>query len=131
MKKVFRLFFIVAIAIVITSISDVYAIEKVSCGNVTGIPKKIPELTSFAITIVQIAVPVILVLIGSFDFFKAVTAQKEDEMKKAQSLFVKRLIIAGLIFFIVVIVKLIVSAVADASSANIVDCIDCFISGSC
>ena len=126
-KKVFKLFFIFAMM----SINNVYAIEKVACGNVTGIPKKIPELTSFAITIVQIAVPVILVLIGSFDFFKAVTAQKEDEIKKAQSLFVKRLIIAGLIFFIVVIVKLIVSAVADASSANIINCIDCFISGSC
>lgn len=127
MKKLFKLFFITAII----NINNVYAVEKVACGNITGIPKKIPELTSFAITVVQIAVPVILVLIGSFDFFKAVTAQKEDEIKKAQSLFVKRLIIAGLIFFVVVIVKLIVSVVADASSANIVDCIDCFISGSC
>lgn len=109
---------------------SILAIEKVSCGNVTAIPKKIPELTSDIITILQIAVPIILIVMGSIDFFKSVVAGKEDEMKKNQKMFVKRLITSALIFFIVVIVKFMISVIADTTSAeNIVECIDCFISG--
>ena len=110
---------------------DILAATKVNCGNITNIPAKIPELTSYFITLVQIIVPVILVIMGSIDLFKGVTAQKEEEIKKGQVLFVKRLVVAAIIFFVVVVVKFIVSVVADTSSANIVECIDCFFSNSC
>ena len=104
---------------------------KVSCGNLYGIPAKIPELTRFAVTIVQIAVPVILVIVGSIDLIKGITAQKEDEIKKGQKILVKRLIVAAIIFFSIVIVKLLVSVVASSSEGgNIVECIDCFLSSS-
>ena len=109
----------------------ILATAKVNCGNVTNIPAKIPELTSYFITLVQIIVPVILVIMGSIDLFKGITAQKEEEIKKGQQLFIKRLIVAALIFFVVVIVKFVVSVIADTSSANIVECIDCFFSNSC
>ena len=111
--------------------TDFSTTSKVSCGNVTGIPSKIPYLTSLALIIIQVAVPVILVIMGAMDLFKGVTAQKEDEIKKGQQLFIKRLIVGALIFFVVVIAKLLVSVVADSSSFNIVDCIDCFIDNSC
>ena len=42
------------------------------------------------------------------DFAKAITAGKEDEIKKAQSVIVKRLIVGVIVFFIFVIVKLVV-----------------------
>lgn len=112
-------------------IISVNAAEKVSCGNVTEIPAKIPELTSFGMTIAQIAVPVLLVIFGMLDLFKGITAQKEDEIKKGQHIFIKRLITGALIFFIIVIVKLAISVVADNSSANIIDCMDCFLSNNC
>jgi len=109
--------------------------NKVSCGSgkgmVTGIPSKIPELTSFAITIIQIAVPIILVLMGSLDLFKGITAGKEDEMKKGQQMFIKRLVVGAIIFFVVVIVKFLISIIADTNETNIVDCIDCFVSNDC
>ena len=108
---------------------------KVSCGvgegMVDGIPKKIPELTSLAITIIQIAVPIILILMGSIDLFKGITAGKEDEMKKGQQLFIKRLITGAIIFFVVIVVKFIVSIVSDTNVSNIVSCIDCFTSNNC
>ena len=104
---------------------------KVSCGNVEKIPTIVPELTSMAITIVQIVVPIILVLMGSLDLFKGITAGKEDEMKKGQQMFIKRLIVGAVIFFVVVIVKFLVSVVADTNVNNIVDCIDCFVSNDC
>lgn len=122
--------FIVFIMLIVPSVLAA-GTPKVSCGNVTDIPRKIPELTSMVVTMIQIAVPVILVVVGSMDLFKGITAQKEDEIKKGQQLFIKRLVIGALIFFVVVIAKLLISVVADTGSADIVECIDCFLSNSC
>lgn len=129
MKKIFKLFIIFLAFVPLVSVS---AYSKVSCGNVTGIPEKIPSLTSFAVTLVQIAVPVILVVMGTMDLMKGITAGKEDEIKKGQKLFVKRLVMGALIFFVIVAVKFIVSFVADATTTNnISKCIDCFLRDDC
>ena len=129
MKK--KKIFIVFLLMMFIPLINIVAATKVNCGNITNIPAKIPELTSYFITLVQIAVPVILVVMGSLDLFKGITASKEEEIKKGQQLFIKRLIVAALVFFVIVIVKFIISVVADASSANIVECIDCFFSNAC
>lgn len=107
--------------------------NKVYCSNITDIPMKIPELTSMIFNIVQVAVPVILVIMGSIDLFKGITSGKEDEMKKGRQMFIKRLIVGVVIFFIVIIVKFVISVVAEAglNGTAIVDCIDCFVSNNC
>ncbi len=87
----------------------------------------IPMITSTIVLIIQIGVPVLLIIFGMFDLGKAVVAQKEDEIKKGQALFFKRLIAAILVFFVVTIVKLVVGFAADRADA--VDCIDCFVRG--
>lgn len=114
-----------------TAVFDLISVKStvVGCGNVTEIPKKIPELTSLAVTIIEIAVPVLLVVMGTIDLFKGITAQKEDEIKKGQQIFIKRLIVGAIIFFIVVIVRLLISVVAEENSQNIIECIDCFFNG--
>ena len=133
MKKKISSLSLMGLLISVIPFTNIYAIEmsRVSCGNVTGIPAKIPELVSFAITLIQIAVPVILVVMGSIDLFKGISAQKDDEIKKGQQMFIKRLLIAALIFFVIVIAKFLISIVADNSSTNIIDCVDCFMSNDC
>lgn len=128
MKK--KVLGIILFAIMFLPIISVSAVDKVSCGNVTGIPEKIPELTSFAMNVIQIAIPIVLVVMGSLDLFKGLSAQKEDEIKKGQQMFVKRLVYAAIIFFVIVIAKLLISVVADSTTSNnIAECIDCFLSG--
>ena len=83
------------------------------------------QLTNQAVNIIQVAIPVILIIMKGIDFIKAITAQKEDEIKKAQSLFIKRIILAALVYFVFVIVKLIISIVGN--SDNIINCVECFI----
>ena len=105
----------------------ILAITKVSCGNVTCIPRKVPELTNDIVNVLQIAVPVILVLVGSIDLIKGITAGKDDEIKKGQRIIIKRLILAVIIFFLVILTKFVVSLVdSQTSSNNISQCIDCF-----
>ena len=104
----------------------------VSCGNLSNIPGKIPELTSDIFLLIQIAVPVVLVIMGMIDLFKAITASKEDEMTKARSLFVKRLIIGALVFFIFAIVKLLIGFInSKTTTNNLTDCMECFLNNGC
>lgn len=108
--------------------SPVYAYKEVSCGKIHNLPYKVLQISNLAITIMQVAVPVILVLLGSIDLLKAVSSQKEDEIKKAQGIFIKRLIMGALVFFVVVIVKLITSIIGG-NSDGIWKCVECFVSG--
>lgn len=126
MKRIHKIFLLLLMLFPFFSVN---AITKVSCGQVTGIPEKIPELTSMIIGIIQIGVPIILVLMGTLDLFKGISSQKDEDIKKGQKLFIKRLIVGALIFFIAVIVKFLTSIVADASSADAIECIDCFMNG--
>ena len=104
-----------------------------SCGEglIKNIPSLIPKVISIGYTIIQVRVPIILVVIGSIDLLKRITAQKEDEIKKGQNLFIKRLIVAAIIFFVFIIVKFVISVVADSNSSKIIDCAECFIKEDC
>lgn len=64
--------------------------------------------------ILQWAIPIVLILFGAVDLGKAVIAGKEDEMKKAQSTLIKRLIYAVLIFFVFTIVSLVMALVGGS-----------------
>lgn len=107
--------------------------DKKSCGNgyIEEIPSFVPKIIRIVYLCIQIAVPVVLVIFGSLDFLKAVSAQKEDEIKKGQQIFIKRLIYAALVFFVFVIVKILISAVADTTGNSILKCAECFIESKC
>ena len=107
------------------------AYRDVTCGGLNGttFSSQIPSMVHLIIVLIQIAVPVLLIIFGMLDLGKAVMAQKEDEIKKAQGVFVKRLIAAALVFFVVMIVQVVTKLVAGNDKENIWDCVDCFISG--
>ena len=103
-----------------------------SCGTdfITHIPKYVPKIINIVYLIIQVAVPIILVIIGMINLLKAITASKEEDMKKAQTLFLKQLVYGALVFFLFVLGKLVISIAADASDKpDIIDCTNCFING--
>ena len=61
-------------------------------------------------------IPVIVIVLGILDFIKAIASEKDDEMKKAQGHFVKRLIAAALIFIIPVIIEFILEKMGFAAN---------------
>ena len=107
--------------------------EIVSCGNgmLKNIPYRITKIISTIITVIQVGVPVLLIIFGMLDFAKGIVAQKEDEITKGRKTFITRLITAILVFFVIFIVKVAVRFVADTDSANIINCVNCFISADC
>lgn len=88
----------------------------------------IPYVISTIVTIIKIVVPVLLIIFGMIDFLKSVTASKEDEIKKGQQTFIKRLIAAIIVFFVIQIVQLVVKF-ASGNDESIVKCFDCFVNG--
>ena len=56
---------------------------------------------------IKYILPVLVIVLGILDFIKAIGADKEDEMKKAQKNFIIRLIAAALVFIIPLILEFI------------------------
>ena len=99
-----------------------------TCGGITNFvfSGMLPYIVSTIITIVQIVVPVLLIIFGMLDLGKAVIAAKEDEIKKGQQTFIKRLIAGAIVFFVILIVQTIVRFVSNGS-ASVMQCFNCFI----
>ena len=56
------------------------------------------DLLKTILTVVKIVVPIILLVMGSLDFARAIFSANEDEIKKSQSKFIRRLIVGVIIF---------------------------------
>jgi len=84
---------------------------------------KIWRFIGIMLEIVRIAVPIILIVMGSIDFMKAVMAGKEDEIKKNQSAFIKRIIAGVLVFFVPIVVRVFL----DFLNVSTSPCLECII----
>lgn len=109
--------------------------DMVQCMSGVEIPSILPNIVHMIVLIIKIAVPIGLIIFGMMDLGKAVMASKEDEIKKAQQLFIKRIIAAVLVFFVVSIVQLTFSLLnsadesEDLKAGSVSNCIDCFLNG--
>lgn len=91
-----------------------------------------PELTTFIhniIILIKIAIPVILIIFGMIDLGKGVVAGKEDEIKKGQNDFIKRLIAGVIVFFMVSIVQLVISLIDKDSNGEFWNCANKILNG--
>lgn len=79
-----------------------------SNGNVIPNDDMINLLGSL-VTIVKILIPIVLIVLGSLDLAQSVFAQDDGGIKKAQSKFIKRLIIAVVIFLIPSVLRLLLT----------------------
>ncbi len=99
------------------------------CGNLGfQFSGTFPYMVHTAITIIKIVVPILLIIFGMLDLGKAVVASKEDEIKKGQQTFIKRVIAAVIVFFVIQIVQIIISFVSGKDT-DVVNCFNCFVNG--
>lgn len=100
----------------------------VQCGSFT-VPGQIAGLISTIVTLIKIAVPIILIILGMLDMGKAVASQKEDEIKKGQKTLISRCIAAAIVFFVVAIVQLVLSIIDSGDQSGAWDCANKLING--
>ena len=131
MKK--KLFVLAILFMVVLYVPSVFAVGINGCNALIPnavIEPRIANLVHTVILLIQIAVPIVLVIMGLIDLFKGITAQKEEEIKKGQQLLIKRIITAVIIFFVIAGVKLLISIVAGKDlGTKIIDCANCFFNG--
>lgn len=105
--------------------SDVMGIGSV------GLPYDLVRIVHLIYNVIKIAVPLLLILIGMFDMGKAVTQQKEEDIKKAQGLLVKKAIAAALVFLMLSIVSVVFSVVAGDNNTDMWTCVNSLLNGVC
>lgn len=71
------------------------------------------------IPLIQIGIPIILIVLGMLDLGKAVVASKEDEIKNAQKMLIKRCMYAIAIFFVVLIVQVVFGLLSSTGDKDI------------
>ncbi|MBR3161226.1 MAG: hypothetical protein IKF19_00665 [Bacilli bacterium] len=64
------------------------------------------------IGLLRFGIPIVLIIMGTIDLGKAVLSNKDDEMKTAQKMLVKRLIYALAVFLVVTIVTFAIGLVS-------------------
>ena len=105
---------------------------KRDCG---WLPDQTIQLIANIYTIIKFLVPLLIIIMGSIDFLKAVMAQQEDQIKKAQSSFLQKLIAGALVFFVAVIVGWIVKVISDldtkgeTTAGNTFTCLNLMLNG--
>lgn len=97
-----------------------------SCEDLFKGAEDLLDMIKSVITIVKIAIPLILIVTGTMDFAQAIFSSNEDGIKKAQSKFTKRVIMAVVIFLIPSVLKVLLSIahsiwpVVDATLCGII-----------
>lgn len=104
------------------------------CDQTNDDALKVWELLHNIYLVLLILIPVLVILFGVIDLAKAVTAGKEDEIKKGQSILMRRIIMGVLAFFVAAIVGFVIGAFAETgtdadTTASVAECIDLFING--
>ena len=77
----------------------------VSVNDFCAKTEEIWQLIGAVIKILQIAIPIIIILLGTIDLGKAVMAGEDKQIKEAQRMFLRRLIYGVAVFFVVMIVR--------------------------
>lgn len=101
-----------------------------SCG---WLPEGPIKFIAKIVEIIRNLTPVILIIMGSIDFAKAVMSQDNNQIKKAQSSFIKRIIAGVAVFFVIVIIqwvaKIINNADSSTGASNASACLDALLNG--
>lgn len=113
---------------------DLFNVMAASCN--LDIDLIVPNVIAFVITMIKIIVPIVLIIFGMLDLFKAVIANDDKEMKEAQKKLIHRIIYAVIVFFVIALVQFVFASLAKQDTENgnvdgdrIYGCIDCFING--
>lgn len=92
----------------------VLADADVSCGEGSTLVNVI-AIVRLVMNIICIAVPIIMILMGTIDLFKAVTAGKDEDIKKKQKALITRIIAGVLVFLVPTIVSVIMNLIGVSS----------------
>lgn len=87
------------------------------------IPGQVASLVKMAYTAILIAVPLLLIITGMITLASSIMKQKEEDIKKAQQLLVKKFVAGAIVFFLFILIRWLVAYF----DGNLADCFDALI----
>lgn len=87
-------------------------------GDGRGIPQTIGDLIHYLYLGIKIVVPILLVIFAMLDLGRAITAKKEEDIKKYQGSCVKRIITGLLVFLVIVVVEFVLGFVEPETGTS-------------
>lgn len=96
--------------------------DKISIGACDENTKFAFQIARLVIQILQIAVPFALIIWGSLDFFKAVIAGDDKEMKQKRKPFIQRVVAAIIVLLLPMLVDIIMSNIAKDHEGSFASC---------
>lgn len=109
-----------------------YNIPSTTCGGSIQLPLALANITSKTVIILEIAVPIILVVLGMIDFMKATASSDADATSKAGKKLVRRIVASVLAVLVVTIVQFVFSNFGTITgNTGVMSCVDCFINNNC
>lgn len=101
-----------------------------ACG---WIPNTTINFIANIVGIIKIFVPLLIIIMGSIDFAKAIMSQKEDDIKKSQSSFIQKLIAGAAVFFVMIFISWVFRIIDNADSSlntgNAIRCVNLMLNG--
>ena len=139
-KKNLILIFVFVLTLLV--FNDVFAFQcengqdYVACGTgvnaVTGIPTFVPRLISFAIALMRVLIPVILIITGTIEMFKSIISGNQDNIAKGKKKIIGKFVGALLAFFVISFVTNIVKLIARGDEKSVAKaCFNCFLNNRC
>ena len=83
------------------------------------------QLVGFFLVVVKIVVPLLVVIMGSLDFYHIVMSGKDSDLKKEALILGKRVLMGVIVFLMPTIVNLAVNTLDNNPNADYKVCVDC------
>lgn len=90
----------------------------ISCNGILG--QDLVDFIDKLYGYIQIAAPILLIILGIVDFSQAVISNDQDALKKATNKFVRRAIVCVIIFFVPLVINILLN-IAETAGLEIVD----------
>ena len=125
-KKNIKYFMLFLIVFCFITFVDASTTTYMGCGDTKGLPNGLPGLIRAIINIIKIGVPILMILMGSIDFGKAIIGD-EKELSKAVKKFTARCLGGVGVYFVVFLVQFLLKLVGNLND-GMIECIACFTS---
>ena len=132
MKK--RRIMMLVMLMLLIKIEPVSAMKVVNCGGLNEVPYVPLRFVGRVINIIKVVTPIVLIIMGMVDMARATTANSEKDMDASRKRFMKRIVYAVMVFFVISLVQLLFSILQTSvfkNENNLLGCMTCVLGGEC
>ena len=132
MKK--RRIMMLVMLMLLIKIEPVSAMKVVNCGGLNEVPYVPLRFVGRVINIIKVVTPIVLIIMGMVDMARATTANSEKDMDASRKRFMKRIVYAVMVFFVISVVQLLFSILQTSvfkNENNLLGCMTCVLGGEC